>query len=138
MAPSSPRRTNLLTSLMLVFPLFLVYQVGVLAIPEVYNGADLITSQLIRLLHGRLGLYILCNLALGVVFLIAIAVLRRRNEFHPRMFLPVLAESALYAVTMGALIVFVMTRVLHIDPGLHIGPPAAAAGPHDVSFFGRI
>ena len=140
MAVRSPSRsrTNLLTSLMLVFPLFLVYQVGVLAIPEVYNGADLITSQLIRLLHGRLGLYILCNLVLGVIFLIAIAVLRRRNEFHPRMFLPVLAESSLYAVTMGALIVFVMTRVLHIDPGLHIGPPAAATGPHDVGFFGRI
>jgi hypothetical protein len=138
MAKSPPRRTNLLTSLMLVFPLFLVYQVGVLAIPEVYNGADLITSQLIRLLHGQLGYYVLINALFGVGFLIALAVLRRKNEFHPRMFVPVLIESSLYAVTMGALIVFVMTRLLHIDPGLHIALPAAAAGPQNVGFFGRI
>jgi hypothetical protein len=138
MAKGSPRRTNLLTSLMLVFPLLLVYQVGVLAIPEVYNGADLITSQLIRLLHGQLGYYILVNALLGVGFLIALGVLRRKNEFHARMFVPTVIESALYAVTMGALIVFVMTRLLHIDPGLHIAPPVAAAGPHEVGLFGRI
>jgi membrane protease YdiL (CAAX protease family) len=131
------RRPNLLTSLMLVFPLFLVYQVGVLAIPEVYNGADLITSELLHLLHGQIAWYILINVALGLVFLIALTLLRKKNEFHPRMFVPVLAESALYAITMGALIVFVMTRVLHIDPGLRIAA-AAATGPKDVGFFGRI
>jgi hypothetical protein len=131
------QQTNLLTSLMLVFPLFLVYQVGVLLIPEVYNGADLITSQLLHLLHGRLGAYIVLNLALGVAFVIAMAVLRKRNEFHARQFIPVILESAVYAVTMGALIVFVMLNVLHVDPRLQIHPPAAT-GPHDVGLLGRV
>jgi hypothetical protein len=54
------------------------------------------------------------------------------------MFIPVLLESALYAVTMGALIVFVMTRLLHIDPGLRIHLPSAAAGAPSVGFFVRI
>jgi hypothetical protein len=133
------RRTNLLTSVLLVFPLFLVYQIGVLAIPQSYNGADLITTQLLRLLHGQTGTYILVNLGLGLVFVVIVAVMRRKNEFTPRLFIPVLIESALYAVTMGSLILFVMVNILHVDPGLRILPPAAAAGgPADVGFFGRI
>jgi len=131
------RRSNLLTSLLLVFPLFVVYQVGVLAIPETYNGADLITAQLLRLLHGNLGVYVGINLGLVIGFLILVQVLRRKNEFTPRLFVPTLVESAIYAVTMGSLIVLVMTRVLHIDPGLTIH--AAAAGPHgDVGPIGRV
>jgi hypothetical protein len=133
------QRTNLLTSLMLVFPLFLVYQIGVLAIPEVYNGADLITSELLHLLHGQLGAYIVLNLALGVGFVIALVVLRRRNEFHARQFIPVLVESGLYAVTMGAIIVFVMTSVIGIDPRLSIARPLLGqVGPHDVGALGRV
>jgi hypothetical protein len=131
-------RPNLLTSLMLVFPLFLIYQVGVLAIPEVYNGADLITSQLLHLLHGRLGAYALLNLGLGVAFVIALLVLRQRNQFHARQFIPVILESSVYAVTMGAVIVYVMKQVLGVDPRLAISWPAAATGPHDVGLFGRI
>src|SRR6476620_785855 len=82
-------RTNLLTSLMLVFPLFLVYQLGVLLIPQVYNGADLITSQMLHLLHGQMGAYVILNLGLGLAFVIALAILRKRNEFHARQFIPV-------------------------------------------------
>ena len=132
---------NLLTSLMLVFPLFLVYQVGVLAMPEVYNGADLTTSELLHLLHGRLGAYVLLNLGLGAAFLIALLILRKRNEFHARQFLPVIAESALYAVTMGVLIVFVMTNVLGVDPRLAVqGAPLwpLATGPREVGIAGRV
>ena len=130
-ATSRWKRANLLTSLMLVFPLFLVYQVGVLAIPQVYNGADLITSQLLHLLHGQLAYYLLANGVLLLAFVILVLVMRRRNEFHARMFVPVLLESAVYAVTMGSLIVFVMQNVLHVDPRLAVGPEAV--GP-----FGKI
>jgi hypothetical protein len=130
-------RSNDLTSLLLVFPLFLVYQIGVLAVPQAYNGADLFTAQLLRLLHGQLGLYLLVNALLLAAFVIAVALLRRKNEFTPRQIIPVVIESSLYAITMGALIVFVMTRILHIDPRLAIDVPAAA-GPTEVGLFGRI
>jgi membrane protease YdiL (CAAX protease family) len=145
--PPSPKRrallarSNDLTSLLLVFPLFLVYQIGVIAVPQAYNGADLFTGQLLRLFHGQLGWYLLVNAVLLAAFVVAVALLRRKNEFHPRQFIPVLIESSLYAVTMGALIVFVMTRVLHIDPRLAVGAShagAAATSPHDVGLFGRI
>jgi len=131
------QRSNDLTSLLLVFPLFLVYQIGVIAVPQAYNGADLFTAQLLRLFHGQLGWYLLVNAVLLAAFVIAVALLRRKNEFTPRQFIPVLVESALYAVTMGALIVLVMTRVLHIDPRLSFAP-AAAGSSSEVGLLGRI
>jgi len=134
--PGRFRRADLLTSLLLVFPLLLVYQIGVLAVPEVYNGADMLTARALQLLHGRIGLYLLLNGALAAAFVITILVLRRRHTFSPRMFVPVLVESSLYAVSMGALIVFFMTQILHISPSLSIG--CATAGGPDVGLIGKI
>jgi hypothetical protein len=118
---SVTRRSDPLTSVLLVFPLFIVYQIGVLSIPSTYNGADLLTSQMLRLLHGNAGTYLLLNTVLAIAFVILVLVLRRKNTFDPRLFLPVLLESAIYALTMGSLICFVMIDFLHIDPKLLIG-----------------
>src|SRR3954465_6336198 len=121
------RRSDPLTSLLLVFPLFVVYQIGVLSMPATYNGADLITSQMLRLLHGNAGTYLLVNVGLAIGFLILVLVLRRKNTFDPRLFIPVLFESAIYALTMGSLICFVMIDLLHIDPKLAIACSATPA-----------
>jgi len=124
------RRSDPLTSLLLVFPLFVVYQIGVLSMPSTYNGADLITSQLLRLLHGNSGTYLLINVGLAIAFFVLVLVLRKKNTFDPRLFVPVLFESAIYALTMGSLICFVMIDFLHIDPKLFIG---CATGPSQAS-----
>src|ERR1700756_3667226 len=118
-------RADLLTNLLLVFPLFLVYEVGVLAMPDVHNGADLITSKMLHLLHGNVGAYLLANAVLALAFVILCLVLRRNNSFNPRLFAPVLLESAIYALTMGSLICFVMVDFLHVDPKMWIHPPLA-------------
>jgi membrane protease YdiL (CAAX protease family) len=125
-------RVNLLTSMLLVFPVFLVYQVGVLAVPEVHNGADLITREMLTLLRGDLSTYILVNLGLALVFVITILVMRNKNEFELRQFVPVVLESSLYAVCMGGLILFVMQNLLHIPPSL------STSGPPQVGFLGKI
>jgi membrane protease YdiL (CAAX protease family) len=114
------QRVNLFTSILLVFPLFLIYQVGVLALPNVRNGADLITSELLDLLHGQIGAYVLVNLGLGLLFVVLVLWFRRKNTFDPKLFWPVFFESGIYALTMGSLIVFVMQDVLHVDPSLRI------------------
>src|SRR6185312_9181668 len=41
-----------------------------------------------------------------------------KQQFDPRLVVPVLIESSIYALTMGSLIVFVMTRGLGISPRL--------------------
>ena len=109
---------NLLTSLVLVFPLFLVYQIGVLFTLPVLNGADFLTVFLFRNLGLSKGAYLAYTVVVAVAFAIAVVLLRRKQRFDPRLIVPVFVESAIYALTMGSLIVFVMTKVLHVSPRL--------------------
>ena len=109
---------NLLTSLVLVFPLFLIYQIGVLFTLPVLNGADFLTVFLFRNLGLSTGSYLAYTFAVTVGFAIAVTVLRHKQRFDPKLIVPVLVESAIYALTMGSLIVFVMTRALGISPQL--------------------
>lgn len=109
------RRGNHLTDLLLVLPLLLFYEVGVL-FADVMNGADFLTGALLRLvgLKGFLGVQ-------AGILLVSIALalhLRRSQKFEMRNFIPVLLESGVYALTMGTLILFVMTDLLGIDPRL--------------------
>jgi membrane protease YdiL (CAAX protease family) len=112
---------NLLTSLVLVFPLFLLYQIGVLFTLPVLNGADFLTVFLFRNLGLTAGSYLAYTFVVAVAFAIAVAVLRHKQRFDPHLIVPVLLESAIYALTMGSLIVFVMTRALGISPQLAAG-----------------
>jgi membrane protease YdiL (CAAX protease family) len=112
---------NLLTSLVLVFPLFLIYQVGVLFTLPVLNGADFLTVFLFRNLGLSTGSYLAYTLVVATAFAIAVVVLRHKQKFDPRLIVPVFIESAIYALTMGSLILFVMTRGLGISPRLDGG-----------------
>jgi len=119
-------RIDPLTSLLLVFPLFLLYEIGIVAVPSAYNGADLITAAIIRILHGNLQTYVILNGTLLLVFIGACFYQRRSHSMDLRLFWPVLFESALYAVSMGSLICFVMVDLLHVDPRLALAPHDAA------------
>jgi hypothetical protein len=132
------RRSDPLTGVLLVFPLFLFYQLGVLRLPSVHNGADLITSEMLHLLHGNAQLYLGINVALALTFVLLVLVLRRKNSFDPRLFFPVLLESAIYAVTMGSLICFVMIDFLHVDPKMWIGLPLVAHGPEQAGTLAKL
>jgi membrane protease YdiL (CAAX protease family) len=120
MAMKGPKHDprNLLTSLVLVFPLFLVYQIGVLFTLPVLNGADFLTVFLFQHLGLSPTAYLGYTAAVAITFAVAVAVLRKRQRFDPKLIVPVLIESAIYALTMGSLIVFVMTKALGISPHL--------------------
>jgi hypothetical protein len=111
---------NLLTSLILVFPLFLVYQLGVVLIYPMINGADFLTRFLFQNLELSRSAYLGYTAAVAVLFALAVAVLRRRQHVHLAMFIPMFLESAIYALTMGSVIVLVMTRVFGINPRLAV------------------
>jgi Type II CAAX prenyl endopeptidase Rce1-like len=115
-------RANLLTSLILVFPLFLLYQLGVALLPHVGNGADLVTDRLLALL-GR-NYFLLLNLGLALVFGVAVVLLRRRQQFTLRLFVGVAVESAIYALAMSFLVTYVISLL-----GIHPVAMAAAAQP---------
>lgn len=127
---------DLLTSLVLVFPLFLVYQVGVLFTLPVLNGADFLTVFLFHNLGLSTGAYLAYTAAVAIAFGVAVALLRRKQKFNPRLIVPVLIESAIYALTMGSLILFVMTRVLHVSPRLAGGIASQGLGTRFVMSLG--
>jgi len=122
--PRDPR--NLLTSLILVFPLFIVYQLGVLVTWPTLNGADLLTRFLLVNLGLSRQAYLGYTLAAAALYVLSMGVLRKRQEVQLRMAIPVLLEAGIYALTLGSVIVLVMTRVFHLDPRLVI---SSALGP---------
>lgn len=118
---ASPR--NLLTSLILVFPLFLIYQIGVLFTLPMLNGADFVTTFLFASLGLTLKGYLLFLASVVGVFALALSLLKRKQHFNGKVFLPVVLESTVYALTMGSVIVLLMTKVMGFPPSLAVGLP---------------
>ena len=114
---------NLLTSLILVFPLFLIYQIGVLFTLPMLNGADFVTTFLFTSLGLTLKGYLLFLTAVVAIFALTLALLKRKQQFNGRVFLPVVLESTIYALTMGTVIVLLMTKVMGFPPRLAVGLP---------------
>lgn len=117
------RRPNWSTEILFVFPLFVIYHVGTFGSDQL-NGADFFSTLLFRLrAESQWGL-----LGFAVIVLGAVAYLyqrkRREERFQLRMMWPMLVESGLYALFMGTVILFVMTRILGLQP-----PSLAASQP---------
>lgn len=126
--------TNLLTSLILVFPLFIFYQIAVRFVPGAGNGADLITPHLFALLEYSSSLYLIVNLVLALVFVVLVLILKHRQRFDLRLFFPVLLESGIYALTMGSVIIHLM-GFIGINPSLAL---AAAVPPGEQALVTRL
>jgi len=102
------------TSILLVIPLFVLYQLGVLLTGGVRNGVDFVTTLLLHITGNDFTLYLGVNLVVLLLLLAALFVLRRRGKLHPKVFPGVLVESTL----MGGLFYFATT----------IGLPRVIAG----------
>jgi hypothetical protein len=123
---------DLAASLVLIFPLLLAYEVGVLFAGSV-NGADVIT----RAVYGVLGrtTYLLVYAAIAILFLLWIRREKRWTTLSIDIAAPVLLEAAIYALTLGALITLVVDRMLGL--GLTGGElvNALGAGVHEELVF---
>ncbi|HEU5059941.1 MAG TPA: CPBP family glutamic-type intramembrane protease [Kofleriaceae bacterium] len=127
------------TSLLLIFPLFLAYEVGVMFSPTV-NGVDFVTRWVFAAVGYDREYYLLVHLVLAVGFLALLFYLRAKRGFTLRILPPVVIESIIYALTLGTVIVFVMDRVLGLGAG-ELGEPGQAvvmslgAGVHEELVF---
>lgn len=110
-------RGDLATSLVLIFPLFLAYEIGALFTSSV-NGADFVTRAVFAATGGDRSLYLMVQLVLAALFVTAVVVLRRRRAIDLGRTPEVAMESAIYALTIGTLIIFVMQRLLGLMVGL--------------------
>ncbi len=112
---------DLPTSLLFVFPLFLIYEMSVLFAPAM-NGVDFVSKNLFAVLGYSKQNYLLFHVALALVFAaFLIWRRRRRGRFDSGRFLPMLLEASIFALTAGSLIMFVMRHVLGMNPQLATG-----------------
>lgn len=111
---------DLWNSVILVLPLFLLYQIGLLATGGIRNGVDLVTDALLRAAGGSAIGYLALNTALaGVVLGVALAVGRKgRRPFRRSLYVWVLLESLVYAALLGTVILWVLSHVPGIRPAL--------------------
>jgi membrane protease YdiL (CAAX protease family) len=114
-------RIDPFTSAILVFPLFITYQVGILAGARGRNGVDFVTDALIRLCDRDLGTYLLLLFAMVVAYAAVLGWLRRKGRFTPGAFVPMLLEASVYAFFMGAVIQVAIARFVEFVPVLAIG-----------------
>lgn len=138
-------RIDPFTSAILVFPLFITYQLGILGRGgSGQNGVDFVTRSLIELCERDLGNYLGFLGAGLLVYAALLVILRQYGRFNPRVFVPMLAESAFYATTMGTLILFAIHRFLEVIPQLAVGSAiplgdivviSAGAGLHEELIF---
>ena len=100
-----------LASYVLVLPLLLVYQVGLLMTHgQTMNGADVISITLLRN-YGWNGLLAYDAVLLLVGFVIG-GILLKRGKFDYKLAIPVAIESTVYAILMGLLITYVLSHMM--------------------------
>lgn len=150
--------TSPVTAAALALPLLVIYGLGTILIPEARNGVDLVSS-LLAWLFAAMGAgtaapaaayyaFFYGSLAAGNIGLIA--YLRKQGRFEGHVFLPLIIESAVYAVLVGTISSQLTTKVLGGIPfasmtvplaaGEHIGPitglfVSAGAGLHEEFVF---
>lgn len=112
---------DLFGSLVMVVPLFIAYQIGVLATGGIRNGVDFMSDILWLAADNSLWNYLLINVGILVAFGIGLFVLREKGTFKPRVWPWVLAESTVYAMLLGSAVVFLM-NTLGLDVLLSTGP----------------
>ena len=124
---------DLASSLVLIFPLLLTYEIGVLFAGRV-NGADLVTRFLLATAGSRTA-YLVIYAAVAIGFLLWIRHTQRWGTLRLALAGPVILEAAIYALTLGAVASLIVDRLL----GLGLGAPslisAIGAGVHEELVF---
>jgi len=100
---------DLAASLVLIAPLLLAYEVGVLFGGRV-NGADLVTRAMFNAAGSRT-VYLAIYALVAVGFVIWIRHTRRWGTLRLELAGPVILEAALYALTLGALVSLIVDRL---------------------------
>jgi hypothetical protein len=130
--PATCGHGDVAASLVLIFPLLLAYEIGVLFAGRV-NGADLVTRGLYGLVGGRAA-YLVLHVVFAIVFLLWIRRGRRWATLSLDVAAPVILEAAVYALTLGAVGSLIVDKLLGLGLGGSI-VSALGAGVHEELVF---
>lgn len=139
--PEGPIRRYLAASrtpvntLLLLLPLFLIYSVGILVTDGVRIGVDPLSEVLLHVVcRGDRLIYFLVHLGCMAAFLVAALALRRKHLFQPRIYLLVMAEGAIYGLTMGLAVGNLLVYV-GLRPELMVPLAASPTAPGPLAAF---
>ncbi len=141
-------------AILLVLPLFVLYQLGVLGAGGVRNGVDFMTDILINVVKVAFTLfgspdadgtirasnsevlvgYVVANLVIGVGLAGVVWALRDKGTFRPKIWPWVLLESLIYAIFFGAAVNGLM-RLSGLSGLLAISGPSLATGGEGMNPF---
>ncbi len=131
-APSPTGHGDVAASLVLIFPLLLAYEIGVLFAGRV-NGADVVTRGLYAAVGSRAA-YLLVHLVFAIGFLVWIRRGRRWATLSLEVAAPVILEAAIYALTLGAVGTLIVDKLLGLGLGGSL-VSALGAGVHEELVF---
>lgn len=128
------------TSAVLLVPLFLFYQVGILATGNLRNGVDFVTTTLFTAVQGSLLGYLAVNGVVLVGFAVALVVLRKKGRsgkwhWEPRIVPWLLLECTAYALVFGS-VVIALIRGLGLGGLLDVG--LAADAPSQMGLLDKV
>lgn len=124
---------DLEASFVLIFPLLLAYEIGVLFAGRV-NGADVVT-RLIYVALGTKTAYMLVYAAIALAYLVWIRKAQRWGTLRLDIAMPVILEAAIYAMTLGAVIHLILDRLLGLGIDKDSFISALGAGVHEEIVF---
>ncbi len=124
---------DLEASLVLIFPLLLAYEIGVLFVGRV-NGADVVTRAVYTIAGSRAA-YLLLYACIAALYLLWIRREQRYRTLRLEVAAPVVLEAAIYALTLGALITLVLDRLLGLSITGTSFVGALGAGVHEELVF---
>lgn len=116
------RPAPLATSLILIAPLYLAYEVGVM-FSTTMNGADFVTYALFGAVGGSRRNFLLLHLVLAVLLLVLVVRMRRRGQLSAASLAPLCAESAAWALLLGTVMVLVVQRLFGLVAVMAAGDP---------------
>jgi hypothetical protein len=138
--PKPEGRGDLVASLVLIFPLYLAYAIGILFSGHL-NGVDFVSRHVWALCGEDRLAYLLVHAAIAGGFLWWLRRTRRDRSLQTRVVGPVIAEAAIYALTLSAVITVVMRHLLGPIGVLSVGPvgdrivASLGAGVHEELVF---
>lgn len=98
-APRAAEKSDALTDLALTLPIFVLYHLGVVFMP-IRNAADPVTAELRALASQSLVTYAGLTIAIGLAFVVVLAILGRGHALQTKRFALVATEGVLYAILM--------------------------------------
>ena len=132
-ARSTTGHGELAASIVLIFPLLLAYEIGVLFAGHV-NGADVVTRSLYGAVGSRAA-YLLIHALFAVGFLIWVRRGGRWATLTLEIAAPVVLEAAVYALTLGAVGTLIVERLLGLGLTGSSLVSALGAGVHEELVF---